>query len=656
MVIFRGACLARRMVLSTSLCFVLVSGVGAVASAAEQQLKPRFSLIDGQNDNPVLAIGFASAPSPSVLATLAVELDEIDVTRTLRVTDDGTLEVHPATVLAAGSHELRLYRLSSDRRGYELVDIWQFETEALEGWRVEAASVAATHTAALQARAGENWTYAESAGSLYGRAAQGKWTAEGSLDYLAASEKQARLATAPVDVGTYSLSLRHDGEGMDTGIELGNQYVDVDPLLISQLNRRGVSLSLADDDGAYSAKVFGLRSQESTSAANFSGLGRPDERLFGGAVTAVPLRGDWGELETTVSAYKGHGATFGGTATGDGDGMAISARLSTFENRLSLRTSYANSRSDLDGSGAILNEQKGDALSATLDVVLLEPEPGETGRILWTTEYRKVEQNYFSFANPFLTTDLEQVATGMSFAGQSIALQANISRQENNVRDDPLLPKDRATKAGINGSYFPFATDGAPEWLGQAAVNFGVETGLTDRISQPVNFVDVDATGTQAYLGLSAGTSDFSWGVTGAVADFKDNANLLVDQRTWSTLGFMNWTPSDWLTIDGSAQWQHNRTSFSGQSDDFRLETNLEAWLIEDVLSTSAGYAAAVSSESAGYEGWESHLELNWFVAQGHSLSLRGGAANGDAIVTPGRNGREFFAGLVYRISTNVSQ
>ncbi|WP_425062205.1 hypothetical protein [Pyruvatibacter mobilis] len=336
--------------------------------------------------------------------------------------------------------------------------------------------------------------------------------------------------------------------------------------------------------------------------------------------------------------------------------MAGAIEVDAFEDRADLVVGFAHSRTDIDGSGSLFSRQNDNALSAELNVVVIKPDPGDTGQLSWTNTYQRIGSNFFSFANPFLTNDLEEVSTGLEYAGRSLTLRGEVARQENNVTGNAALPTDRAVLTRINGAYFPFATSEAPDWLGQLTVSFGAESGWTDRIRNTDTSVDVDARSTQIYLGLSAATQSLAWGVTGAVSDFEDNGNASADQRTWSSLGFVNWVPADWFNADASVQWQHGRTQ-TGRSDDITVDLSATAWVIEDTLSTSAGYAGAFSSERDGYEGWENYLELNWVPRKGHSLAVRAGAAGGDSIRELSRDDRpELFGRVVYRVSTDFSR
>lgn len=629
--------------------------VSATAYAADTDLDPAFSLIQPQPGIHSISMSFGTPLPATTMATLAVELDEVDVTRMLRPSGDGTLEVRPAKPLGVGAHEMRLYRLTSDKRDYELVDIYSFSIEPDAGWSLESASINATHTAAFNTRGDRSWGTGTSAGHLAADARNGKWLAETQIDYLAASERRTRLDDAPVDIGNYTAALTHEGDTSDLGLRAGHQTMDADPLLISNLNRRGVSVSIDTKQKTYGATAFGLRSEDSFTADNFSGLGDADEQLFGGAVYATPIQADWGSIKTSLSAYRGEGSTLGGTATGEADGVAGAIAVDAFKGRANLEVGFAHSRTDLDGAQSILTRQNDNAVSGELNVIIVRPEPGEGGKIVWTSGYQRIGTSFFSFANPFLTSDLEEMSTGLEYSALSFTLQGEVVHQESNVADNAALPTDRAIITRLTGAYFPFATSEAPEWLGQLTVSFGIDTGWTDRIDRPAAYVDVEAQATQAYLGLSAATPKFSWGVTGAVADFEDDANGTADQRTWSSLVFASWTPNDWLSADTSVQWQHGIYT-TGQSDDVSLSTSLTAWVIKDTLSTTAGYLGNFSSEAGSYEGWENYVELNWIPREGHSLAIRGGASGGDAILTPGRSRVEYFGGLVYRITTDFSR
>lgn len=272
----------------------------SAARSQDESEAVSFSLSAEQEGAPQsVSVSFATKVSATELASFAVELDEVDVTRLITNASAKGFDVRPAKPLGPGRHELRLYRLTPDRQGFELVAVWPFEIARDEGWSLVSADIAAEHAVSYNVRGDHNWAAANSAGRLSGRAENGNWRADADLQYLAASERRQRLDDTAVDIGSYAASLSHSGELVSSAVELGHQTIDADPLLISSLNRRGLSASVQTNNKAYGATLFGVRSLESQTADNFTGLGDADEQLFGGTVFVTPLAAKvqrWGTL------------------------------------------------------------------------------------------------------------------------------------------------------------------------------------------------------------------------------------------------------------------------------------------------------------------------------------------------------------------------
>ncbi len=323
-----------------------------------------------------LSIALPAELSATQLASLAVDIDHIDVTALAHI-GAGAITYHPLQPFDIGAHELRVVEYASGRivaRGQ-----WSFSVTAdghataSRGWSVKG-NVGGT----VSERVAESGLTQPTPpgftvnGTFDVKAVRtiSEWTAEASINGLYGTDNgTSAIAGQAVQPGQMQLALKHQKDA----VVLGDQTLPFDNLLISGLARRGVSGHVAGLPLGADATAFSVR--DTSLAGFYGGLGVGDSGniVSGGILQSHPLPSAPKALTlqagfitgsspgglSTVVPYPGNNGSFppnsplGPVATvqsGSGNAWVIGANSEIPGTRLHVNGQYASSRFDFPGA------------------------------------------------------------------------------------------------------------------------------------------------------------------------------------------------------------------------------------------------------------------------------------------------------------------
>ncbi len=606
--------------------------------------------------SPILTIQLPPEADASSNLSLIIELDNVDVTDLVSRQAEFIVYV-PVEALANGEHVLKFYEISIEG---DLIErgIWTFET-------VGGTGVASGETGSIQIDGNNNLEVSRRlvdhkirgqvdsptmSGSGYNSIETQHVTEYGSLhtnstaNYFLESKKDISVTGRTLDLGEYNSIVEYGNEIVRGGVAVGHQDIGYDSLLMSNFNRRGLSVNGGTADDTVSATAFSLSSDNITGAADIFGQQDQSGYVRGGALTAKPLDNDIGKLELSTLFYRGEGGLesagvssdpFGFSDSGesnvpDGYGWGLIANSSWLDDRLKIRGDYAFASTDIDGSG-VLDDDEATARSIEASYVLVRDQ-------LWNDEYTQVSiggqwemvDTYFSsLANPGLASDRELYQLYGDFIWGGMSLRSENSYETNNVDDLPGLPRDSLTTLSLDGSYYFNIVREDPDdmaWLGSPFVTFGAYRSEADRVNTPSGFVgyDTDNVSKRAYVGLGTSYQDWSWQFGYTRDEYEDDTNDTIDNSNDLFDLSASWNLSDRLFLSGGPQVNifedednHERTY------DVNANFSLQADLIPDELKLSADYNLNLSSGSN--DSSDRHLasgELEWIIIPARNNSI----------------------------------
>ena len=190
-----------------------------------------------------LRISIPEDISIEILQTLALELDNIDVTA--MVTREGGFAVFtPVQPMGWGKHELRLVEYAEDGSIFEK-GFWTFEVRTQSGIRESdfSADISLVATSrAADKNLGEpepDSLTGQGGASLYGKVIGDEWEVTGNMDLIYNSQRNLTPNNQELDMGEYLIT----GQNRSTQLKLGHHSVSQTSLAMEGFQRRGVSRS-----------------------------------------------------------------------------------------------------------------------------------------------------------------------------------------------------------------------------------------------------------------------------------------------------------------------------------------------------------------------------------------------------------------------------
>lgn len=570
-----------------------------------------------------LSVFLPAAVTDERVQWLGLELDGVDISQLVQLEsapDGRVVVVTPPEALAEGAHELRLIEYSSEgdifERGAWTVTIATATTPA----KVSAGFHANASLSVIQ-RVADNdlpdlpgGTQGQGSANLQAAMQRDNWELTANMDLLYDSRgvllqsdggeqdtaTSARGDDRDLELGSYLVT----GRTQNLSALVGHHALTQQSLLMRNFHRRGISINAATPGQVLAASGFAFRTEPVSGFQYGLGMSNQEHRVAGALTTVRPLSQRPNALALTASYLRGEGqdqvgiGISGDDLSSGGDGWSVIAESRTLGNKLQVRAEFAETDFDLDGDGGGFERTVDDARAL---LVQYSPWLGTAIKgqpATWNVgvEYQQVGLFFRSLANPTLPSDKEFVRgyTDMQWGG--FGMQAQVGREQDNVDDDPLLPKLENDLASVAINYAPQPeTDAAgnPQvpWYGQA--NFGITSQYAhqDHVRMPDNFlgfpVDFRTVYTQATAAFQYPSWYWSTGYGfGKETDATGNSNARRNELIEFTTG---WQPNQWLQLTG--QWQYNRAEDQVTLDNTRtwvFNLGAQAAIIPGKLSASA--------------------------------------------------------------------
>jgi hypothetical protein len=495
---------------------------------------------------------------PASLEWLALELDGIDVSEIVQLEQDGetlVVAVTPVQPLAAGAHELRLVEYTPDGDIIER-GVWRLMVEGgaptprdavrffaanfvLEGsYRIAEAEdvdlfsdkVQGQGAATIQASSSDgqresevlaNFLY-DSNGSLAG-------TVDAADPIPGADPRTGR----DFELGEYRLSTA----SRNVSAILGHHAPANSGLLIQDFHRRGVSVTAQTDSGSLVGSGFAYRTEPVSGFRYGAGIGDVEHRVAGSMLSISPLAAGKDPLTITATWIDGEGQDHSGLGVAGnnvqprGDGLSLALESHLANRRLRLRAEHAETRYDLDGRGSDFERDEDDAQSFLGLFHIWRGKAVGDRQANWNVGYEQKEIGLFfrSLANPSLPFDrsLKRVFSVMQVGGLSMQLQ--LAREQDNVRNDPILPTLSNELATFALAWSPIPDldengDLVRRWYGQPTLSFSAQ--YSDQLHEnlPVLLADsgVDRQTSTYQGGISFQYDTLFWGINHSYGLEKD--------------------------------------------------------------------------------------------------------------------------------------
>ncbi len=539
-----------------------IASVGLADGVSTWSIQPpaQSSILTSAN----LTIGLPAALSATQLASIAVEIDHIDITALAQI-HAGAIAYHPPQPFEIGSHELRVVEYAGGRiipRGQ-----WSFSASldgkaaAARGWSVKG-NVGATAServvdSNLTPPAPPPFTVN---GTFDVKAVRtmSEWSAEASVNGLYGTDNgTAAIAGQAVQPGQMQLALRHRKDNLI----LGDQTLPFDNLLISGLSRRGISGHLADLPLGTDATAFSVR--DSSLAGFYGGLGIGDtsDLVSGGIIQSHPIASapkaltlqagfvtgtSPGGLSTVVPYPGGNGSfppntplgTVATVQSGSGNAWVIGADSEIPGTTLHVNGQYASSRFDFPGSmGQNDTHASDDAYSIGLG--LTQP-LGKRWNLALNAAYQDIGTYFTSLANPTLSPDRRTANATGTLSGYGLAASAGGGFTEDNTDNNPAIATVRSLPRTASLSYGPTLPASVTTWLGTPSVNLSWQDARTHDTTAPMGSEPTASDVVNDTLGFNFAYTHFSWqaGLTGG--KFRDYTGQQDDTDTFGPAGGFN--------------------------------------------------------------------------------------------------------------------
>jgi hypothetical protein len=513
-----------------------------------------------------LSLGIPADLPAAQLASLAVEIDQIDVTAIARI-GNGSIAYAPPQPLSPGTHELRVVEYAGGRlipRGH-----WSFTVKPpgqggpARGWSVRG-SVDATLSERI---ADSNLTpptppafTANGTFDVKAVRTMSEWTAQASIEGLYGSDNGTSAISGQ---GLQPAQMQASLERNKDGIVVGDQTLPFDNLVISGLSRRGVSGHLVNLPGDTSLTGFSVR--DSTLAGFYGGLGvgDSDDLVSGAVVQSHPIAGAPKALTlqaalvggttpgglSTVVPYPGGNSTLPpstplGSVTsvqpGSGSAWVVGAASEIPGTTLQLNGQYARSSFDFTaGSGQPATHADDSAylVGATYGL----PLPAQ-----WTLaangSYQYVGTYFTSLANQTLPPDRRAGTVSATLSGHGVALAGSGGFTEDNTDDVASLPTVRSLPRTLNLSYSPPVPASVTAWLGTPSANLAWQDARTHNITLPAGSQATDTDVVNDTATLNFAYPHFSWQIGVTAGQFRDYTGQQDNTDNFGPTGGINVT------------------------------------------------------------------------------------------------------------------
>ncbi len=531
---------------------------------------------------------------------LALELDNLDVSKLVSLKGNQVV-VKPPQPLSPGEHTLRLVQYTPEgailERGswtLEISPTSAFGEASLAGKLTVQGSRLAADKETGDENPSKDRNMIDGSAELQGKLAKDEW--EASINFPVYYNSREELATGgegSIGLGNFSITGRLD----QAFVNLGHQSPGGESLIVGDFSRRGLSAGLELFDGNFSATGFILRTEPVTGFRYGLGIGDDKKRLSGSLLRLNPLPGDPERLELTVTYITGEGSDGSGAGvSGDPAGTSGSAWSVAADSRLlgkmlRLRGEFAATQYDFGGSDG--GGQEKDEAYSFLTVFSLWNKPVFSWDLGLT--YKQIGLFFKSLANTGLPSDMmiSQAFTAVKWGG--LAIDAAISRAEDNVGKLESLPRNRRDLVEGSVKFIsPEAGSGnSTGWLGQPSLGLSYKQAVDKTLSLPKDQEEagIDALTREVRAEVGSNYQFFSWKAgygRGWQDDFTDISPDTLSNQADLSLGFHF---GERLSLSFGGSWSLKRdldhkTDFTGWSG----QAGGQAVLIKDRLTWSLSY------------------------------------------------------------------
>jgi len=540
------------------------SGQAAVATSANWSIQPPAQASVSPTGS--LTLSIPADLSAAQLASLAIEIDQIDVTAIARIAG-GSIVYSPPQALIPGTHELRVVEYAGGRivpRGE-----WRFtvkapgEAAAARGWSVRGSVDATLSERIAESNLTPPAPPAFTANGTFDVKAvrtMSEWTAQASIEGLYGTDNGTSAISGQ---GLQPAQMQASLERNKDGVVVGDQTLPFDNLVISGLSRRGVSGHLVNLPGDTDLTGFSVR--DSTLAGFYGGLGvgDSDDQVSGGVVQSHPIPrapqaltlqaalvgGSTPGGLSTVVPYPGGNSTFPpgtplGSVTsvqpGSGSAWVVGAASEVPGTTLKLNAQYARSSFDFTaGSGQ-------PATHADDSAYLLGASYGLPLPAQWTlaanASYQYVGTYFTSLANQTLPPDRRAATASATLAGHGLALSGSGGFTEDNTDDNASLPTVRSLPRTLNLSYSPPVPASVTAWLGTPSANLAWQDARTHNITLPAGAQATDSDVVNDTATVNFAYPHFSWQIGATAGQFRDYTGQQDNTDSFGPTGGVNVT------------------------------------------------------------------------------------------------------------------
>jgi hypothetical protein len=499
-----------------------------------------------QERRPRIEIAFEDAETRVHKASVRVILDDTDVTQLSEITEDRAT-FSPQTDLPDGSHVITVDL--TDVCGNRMAPAsWEFsvqgESDAQAAgdlyWDVEARRKVASPSSNVEPR----WQL-QSSGTL------STWMEKGPLSMTFDADAWYFDEEGPEPRGDL-FTLNHflwQAQYGKQQVQVGDVVVDGTELISPSIDRRGGHLAL--DIAGTRAQAFVLRSNYITGFDQGVGIGKSDQRIYGGAVERDLL--DDQKLQVKVMHLRGenreasgyNAATLEGGSKGEVSSLyALSQPLG---NALGLEAEVCRSHFDPELS---------DGNQMESDLALLLRAFGVGQAYDWLAGYRYLGPQYQSIADPTAIQDVEEVTLdgGFRFSGSEVRLSGIHSTD--NVEEAPGIPVIR-NKTGMI-SY----TLQRPDW---PILMLNHTVSIQDSTREPVSFASIENHTHVTNLSLSLDRE--RWNITPSYTHIRYDDRISVpsnDSRSNLYEVSGAWRPRDNISLNPTLTYERLFTEIDG--------------------------------------------------------------------------------------------
>jgi hypothetical protein len=513
-----------------------------------------------------LSVGVPADLTAAQLASLAIEIDQIDVTAIARI-GGGNIVYAPPQPLLPGTHELRVVEYAGGRlipRGH-----WSFTVKSpgqgssARGWSVKGSVNAMASERIADSNLTPPTPPAFTANGTFDVKAvrtMSEWTAQASIEGLYGSDNGTSAISGQ---GLQPAQMQGSLERNKDGIVVGDQTLPFDNLVVSGLSRRGVSGHLVNLPGDTDLTGFSVR--DSTLAGFYGGLGVGDSNdlVSGAVVQSHPISGAPKALTlqaalvagstpgglSTVVPYPGGNSTFPpstplGSVTsvqpGSGSAWVVGAASEIPGTTLQLNGQFARSSFDFTaGSGQ-------PATHADDSAYLLGASYGLPLPAQWTlaanASYQFVGTYFTSLANQTLPPDRRAATASATLSGHGVALSGSGGFTEDNTDDIAGLPTVRSLPRTLNLSYSPPVPASVSAWLGTPSANLSWQDARTHNVTLPAGSQATDSDVVNDSATLNFAYAHVSWQAGITAGQFRDYTGQQDNTDTFGPTGGVNVT------------------------------------------------------------------------------------------------------------------